>query len=67
MISNPEHERFYGDKNDRMPASAEFKEPERNRLNPQELEMLVHWLRGEWYEPAAPATAHPEAVQAGAK
>lgn len=64
MISRPQSDRYYGDNNDRMPASAEFKEPERNRLSPQELEMLVHWMRGEWYEPAAPAIAEPEAIQA---
>ncbi|HWC89016.1 MAG TPA: cytochrome bc complex cytochrome b subunit [Pirellulales bacterium] len=67
MISRPESDRFYDGNNDRMPSSAAFKEPERNRLNPLELEMLVHWLRGEWYEPAAPATAQPEAIQAGTK
>ena len=51
MISRPESDRFYDGNNDRMPASAEFKDPERNRLSPLELELLVHWLRGEWYEP----------------
>jgi hypothetical protein len=29
-------------------------DPTANRLNPQDLAILVSWLRGEWYEPAAP-------------
>ena len=53
MISNPEHERFYGDKNDRMPAFAAGDNPEQHRLNAQELGLLVDWLRGEWFAPQA--------------
>lgn len=53
FISNPAHERFYPDTNDRMPAFAAGDDPAANRLSPQELEMLVAWLRGEWYEPGA--------------
>ena len=53
MISNPAHKRFYGDKNDRMPAFALHpNDPTLNRISPQELAVLVSWLRGEWYEPA---------------
>ena len=48
FISNPEHERFYGDRNDRMPAYAEEKS-----LTPQEIALVADWLRGEWYEPSA--------------
>jgi ubiquinol-cytochrome c reductase cytochrome b subunit len=53
MIANPQHDRFYpGDRNDRMPAFAEDTEhPERNLLSPRELQLLVDWLRGDWYEP----------------
>jgi len=40
FIRNPEHERFYPDTNDRMPAFHE------GRLSPQELALLVDWLRG---------------------
>jgi ubiquinol-cytochrome c reductase cytochrome b subunit len=64
MISRPEAEHYYAGNNDRMPAFAEFKDPDRNRLSPRELELLVHWLRGEWYEPSAPVAAEPEAIQA---
>ncbi len=52
FISNPEHKRFYPDTNDRMPAFAESDDPAANRLSPVELDLLVAWLRGEWYEPS---------------
>jgi ubiquinol-cytochrome c reductase cytochrome b subunit len=53
FISNPADKRFYGEKNDRMPAFALHpNDPTANRLSPQELSILVSWLRGEWYEPA---------------
>jgi quinol-cytochrome oxidoreductase complex cytochrome b subunit/mono/diheme cytochrome c family protein len=54
MISRPTHARYYGENNDRMPSFAEYEEPERNRLSPQDLELLVRWLRGDWYEPGRP-------------
>lgn len=53
FISNPEHERFYPTTNDRMPAFAASDDPAANRLSPEELDILVAWLRGEWYEPTA--------------
>ena len=57
FISNPADKRFYGDKNDRMPAFALHpNDPTANRLSPQELAVLVSWLRGEWYEPAKQRT-----------
>jgi ubiquinol-cytochrome c reductase cytochrome b subunit len=52
FISNPEHGRFYPESNDRMPAFAAHSDnPAANRLSPEELSLLVSWLRGEWYEP----------------
>ena len=52
FIANPSHTRFYGDTNDRMPAFAtDPKNPDFNRLSQRDLEMIVDWLRGEWYEP----------------
>ena len=54
FLSNPADKRFYSDKNDRMPAFALHpNDPTANRLSPQELAIIVSWLRGEWYEPAA--------------
>jgi ubiquinol-cytochrome c reductase cytochrome b subunit len=56
MISNPEHERFYPEKNDRMPAFAPNPDdPTANRLTAEELKLLVSWLRGEWFEPGSEA------------
>jgi ubiquinol-cytochrome c reductase cytochrome b subunit len=46
FISNPAHERFYSDRNDRMPAYLEEKS-----LTAQEISLVADWLRGEWYEP----------------
>jgi ubiquinol-cytochrome c reductase cytochrome b subunit len=54
FLSNPADKRFYGEKNDRMPAFAQHpNDPTANRLSPQELTLLISWLRGEWYEPTA--------------
>jgi len=46
FIGNPEHERFYGDRNDRMPLFGEDK-----IITADELGLLVDWLRGEWFVP----------------
>jgi ubiquinol-cytochrome c reductase cytochrome b subunit len=45
MIGDPAHARFYGKKNDRMPAFAK-------RLTPKEIGFLAEWLRGETDIPA---------------
>lgn len=53
FISHPNHSRFYGKRNDRMPAFGDEKS-----LDEHAIGLLADWLRGEWYEPApAPATA----------
>ena len=66
MISNPAHERFYRDDNDRMPAFAEQPEDSpRNRLSTQSLHLIVDWLRGEWYEPPVDAASQPAAPSRG--
>lgn len=47
FISNPADARFYGEKNDKMPAFCQDPaNPQNNKLSPRELEMLVEWLRG---------------------
>jgi ubiquinol-cytochrome c reductase cytochrome b subunit len=53
FISHPAAERFYRDENDRMPAFAAHRGDKSNRLSPEDLAILVSWLRGEWYEPEA--------------
>jgi ubiquinol-cytochrome c reductase cytochrome b subunit len=61
LIGNPEHERFYPELNDRMPAFApNAEDPSANRLSAEELATIVSWLRGEWYEPAAAADSPAE-------
>ena len=50
IIGNPAHKRFYGKENDRMPAYAESAtDAKKNVLSQQDLELLVDWMRGEWY------------------
>ena len=43
FIKNPAHERFYGNKNDRMPAFGE-----NERLDDQSISLIVDWLRRDW-------------------
>jgi ubiquinol-cytochrome c reductase cytochrome b subunit len=52
FITNPEHERFYGEDNDRMPAFGVEKS-----LTPQEIGLVADWIRGEWYVPPTPVSA----------
>ncbi|HUY88716.1 MAG TPA: cytochrome b N-terminal domain-containing protein [Pirellulales bacterium] len=53
MIADPQDERFYADRNDRMPSFAKpALSPDHHLLNPRELKLLVDWLRGDWYEPS---------------
>jgi ubiquinol-cytochrome c reductase cytochrome b subunit len=49
IISNPAHKRFYGKKNDRMPAYAPSDDPAQNQLSQQDIGLLAEWLRGQWY------------------
>ena len=46
FISDPSHPRFYGERNDRMPAYGPDK-----ILTAPEIGLVTDWLRGEWYEP----------------
>ncbi len=64
IISDPTHERFYRDDNDRMPAyAANAEKPEENTLTADQISMLVDWLRGEWYEPPASGPKEEPAAQ----
>jgi ubiquinol-cytochrome c reductase cytochrome b subunit len=52
LVSNPEHERFYGSDNDRMPAFAKnLDKPAGHTVSVRELSLIVAWLRGEYYDP----------------
>jgi len=48
MVANPEHERFYPDTNDRMPAfGATEDDPAGGLLTGSQIELLVRWLMGD--------------------
>jgi len=42
FLKNPGHDRFYGKRNDRMPAFGKI-----GRLSPHDLDLLIRWMRGE--------------------
>lgn len=46
FVSDPTHPRFYGRRNDNMPAFGKDQ-----RLDAHTIGLIVDWLRGEWYEP----------------
>ena len=52
IITDPEHERFYGDSNDRMPSFGMAVEGGMPLLTQEQIGLLADWLRGEWYRPA---------------
>ena len=45
FITNPGHTRYYGKRNDRMPAFGDEKV-----LDSQSIGLVVDWLRGDWFE-----------------
>ncbi|MBN2578110.1 MAG: cytochrome b N-terminal domain-containing protein [Pirellulales bacterium] len=51
ITGNPASKRFYGARNDRMPAYAETDDETKNLLRNHDLEMTAEWLRGEWFRP----------------
>ncbi|GAB1343044.1 cytochrome b N-terminal domain-containing protein [Gemmatimonas sp.] len=48
FVNDPSHPRFFGRDNDRMPSYG----PEKS-LSQKEIEMVVDWIREEWYSPKA--------------
>ena len=53
FISNPADERYYADRNDRMPAFAAHDDPRLNQLDHKSIGLIVDWLRGEWRRPSS--------------
>jgi ubiquinol-cytochrome c reductase cytochrome b subunit len=54
MISNPSAPRFYGKHNDRMPAfAADESDPGKNTLSRKQIELIVDWLREDYYRAGA--------------
>ena len=52
IITDPTHERFYGDTNDRMPSFGKAAEGALPPLSREQIDLIADWLRGEWYRPA---------------
>jgi len=53
LISDPTHERFYRNENDRMPQfAADLSHPATHTLSVRELSLIVDWLREDYYDPA---------------
>ena len=52
IITDPTHERFYGDQNDRMPSFGKAAEGAIPPLSREQIDLIADWLRGEWYRPA---------------
>lgn len=52
ILEDPTHEKYYGESNDRMPRFGADK-----ILQPESLELLADWLRGEWVRAGAPTPA----------
>jgi ubiquinol-cytochrome c reductase cytochrome b subunit len=52
IIRDPAHARFYGQKNDRMPAY--YRSDKEYTLTLRQIEMIADWLHGVWYEPGLP-------------
>ena len=53
IITDPTHERFYGDLNDRMPSFGKAAEGSMPMLKDDQIGLMADWLRGQWYRPAA--------------
>lgn len=51
IVRNPADPRFYGTRNDRMQAYGATDDEAANLLTNREIELLVDWLRGDWFEP----------------
>jgi len=54
FVHDPAHPRFFGRDNDRMPSFGKEKS-----MTDREIEMVVDWIRGEWYRPQT-APARPQ-------
>ena len=58
IITDPTHKQFYGDTNDRMPSFGKADTGSVPILSTQQIELVVDWLRGDWYRPAVSKAAH---------
>jgi ubiquinol-cytochrome c reductase cytochrome b subunit len=51
IITDPSHERFYGESNDRMPSFGSLPGGGTPRLTDEQIGLIADWLRGDWYRP----------------
>ena len=51
IITDPAHERFYGDTNDRMPSFGKGEDGAATILTREQIDLVADWLRGDWYRP----------------
>ena len=58
ILNDPTHRRFYGKRNDRMPAFGA-----KQLLDERQINLIVDWLRGEWYEPGRTVAAEQPATR----
>jgi ubiquinol-cytochrome c reductase cytochrome b subunit len=50
FLSDPMHQRFYRNENDRMPSFAQdLDHPETNAVSPRELSLIVDWIRRDYF------------------
>ena len=56
IISDPTHQRFYPDTNDRMPRFGVASEGGLPALTSEQIELISRWLRGSWYRSAVNET-----------
>lgn len=63
FVSDPTHQRFYRQENDRMPSFAQdLSQPATHAVSVRELSLIVDWLRGDYYHPddKQPVLPHTE-------
>jgi ubiquinol-cytochrome c reductase cytochrome b subunit len=58
IITDPNHERFYPDTNDRMPSFGISPEGGVAALSQDQIRLIADWLRGDWYRGEAHDQAH---------
>ncbi len=63
IITDPTHQRFYPDTNDRMPRFGVASEGGLPALTSEQIELISRWLRGSWYRPAVNKKAGPASVR----
>lgn len=60
FVSNPKHERFYQGVDESLNPMPAYRQdpadPTKNTLRQQDIELVVDFLRGEWYEPSPAPT-----------